>query len=75
MVLPKKRDFAHFLESHAKIGITAAHGQNIWISLWAPMLKSPQQRPEIPKNARNPNIWKTTWILGLIPFINTPSKK
>ena len=41
--------------------------QNIWISGARGHLKSPKKRPEIHKNARNPdflpnpNIWKTTW--------------
>ena len=35
--------------------------QNIWISGARGHLKSPQKRPEIHKNARNPNIWKTKW--------------
>ena len=40
MILPKIGISRIFFGFHAKIGISAAHGQNIWISLWAPMLKS-----------------------------------
>ena len=60
---PKKRDFAHFLEFHAKIGITAA-------------LKYPKMR-EIPIFGKPHGMGPSDAfaILGLIPFINTPSKK